>query len=142
MVGGLGLSLWSEGGLSVGERCDCGEGVRVRRWRRCAVVRIVVAGWVRSILGVGKPLVVAVCGFSKRVVRAEDVVVEPMSVRFAGCHIMDVGAVVGMIPLVRSAGLSTTAGAIAFVLKATDGGAEIGNVGCVSEGGGRLEVGE
>ena len=67
---------------------------------------------------------------------------EPMSVMFAGCHVVGVGAVVGMILLVRSAFFSTAAGTIAFVLKATDGGAEIGNVGCVSEGGGRLEVGE
>ena len=95
-----------------------GEGVGVR-----VVVRIVAVRWVRSVLGVDKPLVVAICGLSQRVVRAEDVVVEPVSVRFAGCHVMDVGAVVGMVQYVRSACFSATAGAIAFVLEATDGGA-------------------
>ena len=79
--------------------------------------------WVRAVLGVDEPLVVAVCGLSQRVMRAGDVVVEPVSVRFAGCHVMDVGAVVGMVQYVRSACFSTTAGAIAFVLEATDGGA-------------------
>jgi hypothetical protein len=77
---------------------------------RCAAVRIVAVRWVRSVLGVDKPLVVAVCGLSQRVVRAGDVV-------------LDVGAVVGMVRFVRSACFSTAAGAIAFVLEATDGGA-------------------
>jgi hypothetical protein len=40
---------------------------------------------------------------------------------------------------VRSARLSTTACAISFVLEATDGWAEVGNVRCVSKDGGRLE---
>ena len=56
---------------------------------RCAVVRIVAVRWVRSVLGVDKPLVVAVCGLSQRVVRAEDVVVEPV---WSWNHVvMDVG---------------------------------------------------
>ena len=50
--------------------------------------------------------------------------------------------VVGVVGLVRSARLSTTACAISFVLEATDCWAEVGDVGCVSKGGSRLEVGE
>ena len=41
-----------------------------------------------------------------------------------------------------SGGFSTAAGAIAFVLETTHGGSEVSDVGCVSEGGGRLEIGE
>ena len=55
---------------------------------------------------------------------------------------MEVWAVVGVVGLVRSARLSTTACSISFVLEATDGWAEVGDVRCFSEGGGRLEVGE
>ncbi len=44
--------------------------------------------------------------------------------------------------MVRSAGFSTAAGAIAFVLDTTHGGAEVSDVGSVSEGRGRLEIGE
>jgi hypothetical protein len=54
---------------------------------------------------------------------------------------MYVGAVVEVVRLVGSAGFPTDAGAIAFVLEATNGEAEVSNVGCVSEGGGRLKVG-
>ena len=100
---------WSVvGGGGLGRRCGP-RGVRV-------VVRIVAVRWVRSVLGV-----VAVCGLSQRVVRAEDVVVEPV---WSWNHVvMDVGAVVGMVRFVRSACFSTAAGTIAFVLEATDGGA-------------------
>ena len=49
-----------------------------------------------------------------------------------------VGAVVGVVRLMGSAGFPTAAGAIAFVLEATNGGAEVSNVGCISKGGGRL----
>ena len=44
-----------------------------------------------------------------------------------------------MIRLMKSAGFSTAAGAIAFVLEATHA---VSNVGCVSEAGGCLEVEE
>ena len=94
-----------------------------RGWRLCAIVRVLSVRWVRAVLRVDEPLVVAICGLFQRVMRTGDVVVEPVSVRFAGCHVMDVGAVVGMVQYVRSACFSTTAGAIAFVLEATDGGA-------------------
>ena len=67
---------------------------------------------------------------------------EPKSVGLAWGHVVDVWAVVGVVGSVRSARLSTTACTISFVLEATDGWAEVGNVGCVSKGGGRLEVGE
>jgi hypothetical protein len=98
--------------------------------------------WVRPVLRVGEPLVVTVGGFSQRVVRAGDVIKEPMSEGLAGGHVMDVGAVVDLIRLMRSAGFSTAAGAIVFVLEATHGGAEVSDVGCVSEAGGCLKVGE
>jgi hypothetical protein len=66
-----------------------------------------------------------------------------MSVRLAWGHvIMDSWTVVGVVGLVRSKRFSSAACAIAFVLEATDGWAEVGNVWCVSKGGGRLEVGE
>ena len=93
--------------------------------------------WVRAVLGVDESLVVAACGLSQRVVRAGDFGVVPVSVRFAGCHVMDVGAVVEMVRFVRSDCFSTATGAIAFVLEATDGGAQVGKVRCVGEGGGR-----
>ena len=109
-------------------------------WR--SVGRVVAACWVWSILGVGEPLGVAVGGFAQGVVRAGNVCVEPLSVGLAWGHVVDVWAVVGVVKLVGSARLSTAACAISFVLEATDGGAEVGNVGCVGEGGGRLEVGE
>ena len=69
VFGGLGLSLWSEEGVSMGKRWDCGEGVSQsvvwgRGWYRSAVVRNVATGWVRFILGVGGPLDIVVCGFS------------------------------------------------------------------------------
>ena len=66
-----------------------------------------------------------------------------MSVRLAWGHVMDGWTtVVGVVGLVRSTRFSTAACAIAFVLEATDGWPEVGNVWCDSKGGGRLEVGE
>ena len=57
VVGCLGVSA----GIVVGvEGCDVEGG-----WRWRAVVRVVAAGWVRSILGVGEPLGVAIGGFAQ-----------------------------------------------------------------------------
>jgi hypothetical protein len=66
-------------------------------------------------------------------VRAEDVVVEPISVGLAGGHVMDIGAVVGVVRLVGSTGFSSAVVAIAFVLDATHGGTEVSDVWCISE---------